>query len=76
MAQQFPAASTLKIYQRSGAVFQSNYKTPVAGMQRGIVIDNKDPKSQGRVRVQFDWQARVNEPTGWLRVMAPGCGKK
>jgi uncharacterized protein involved in type VI secretion and phage assembly len=39
---------------------------------RGKVMDNKDPKKLGRVRVQFDWGT---DPTPWLRVVWPHAGK-
>jgi len=36
------------------------------------VMDNKDPKKLGRVRVQFDWGT---DPSPWLRVIWPHAGK-
>lgn len=38
----------------------------------GKVMDNKDPKKLGRVRVKFDWGT---EPTPWLRHVWPHAGK-
>jgi type VI secretion system secreted protein VgrG len=38
----------------------------------GKVMDNKDPKKLGRVRVQFDWGT---DPSPWLRVIWPHAGK-
>lgn len=45
---------------------------PRIGSTRGQVMDNKDPKKLGRVRVQFDWGS---EPTPWVRVVWPHAGK-
>ncbi len=45
---------------------------PRIGSTRGQVMDNKDPKKLGRVRVQFDWGT---EPTPWSRVVWPHAGK-
>ncbi|MBK8492213.1 MAG: type VI secretion system tip protein VgrG [Saprospirales bacterium] len=53
---------------------------PACEMQAAEVIDNDDPKSMGRVRVQFDWQKPANGDDGktnWIRVAAPmGGGDK
>jgi uncharacterized protein involved in type VI secretion and phage assembly len=40
------------------------------------VTDNEDPMDLGRVRVQFDWQAQLNENmmTPWLRIAQPYAG--
>lgn len=51
---------------------------------RATVTDNEDPLGLGRIRVQFDWQARVGSTNGgqqlmtpWLRLSQPyaGAGK-
>ena len=47
---------------------------PSPDMQLAIVLDNDDPKKQGRVKVQFKWQCTSNDPTEWLRVMSPNAG--
>jgi type VI secretion system secreted protein VgrG len=38
------------------------------------VIDNADPKNQGRIRVKMLWQQTKNLRTPWLRVMTPDAG--
>jgi len=49
---------------------------PVAASCRAKVKDNEDPKHLGRVRVQFDWQAQLddNMMTPWLRLSQPYAG--
>lgn len=47
---------------------------PMPDMQLAIVLDNNDPKKQGRIKVQFKWQCTANDPTEWLRVMSPNAG--
>lgn len=51
-----------------------NASKPMADMQLATVLDNDDPKKQGRVKVQFKWQCTANDPTEWLRVMSPNAG--
>lgn len=51
-----------------------NATKPMADMQLATVLDNDDPKKQGRVKVQFKWQCTANDPTEWLRVMSPNAG--
>lgn len=52
---------------------------PVAPSCRAKVTDNEDPMLLGRIRVQFDWQAQLDEnmKTPWLRLSQPyaGAGK-
>lgn len=52
---------------------------PVAPSCRAKVTDNEDPMDWGRIRVQFDWQAQLDDSmmTPWLRIAQPyaGCGK-
>ncbi|OOB82863.1 type IV secretion protein Rhs [Flavobacterium columnare] len=45
--------------------------------QTARVVDNNDPMSMGRVRVQFPWQERKNQKTPWIRLIQPhsGAGK-
>ena len=47
---------------------------PKAEVQQATVIDNADPKNQGRIRVQMHWQKFKNQRTPWLRVMTPDAG--
>ncbi len=49
---------------------------PVASSCRAKVKDTEDPNHLGRVRVQFDWQAQLDESmmTPWLRVSQPYAG--
>lgn len=55
------------------------YKTdiyPIAPSCRARVTDNEDPLNWGRIRVQFDWQAQLDENmvTPWLRIAQPYAG--
>ncbi len=47
---------------------------PFADMQLATVLNNNDPKKQGRVKVQFKWTCTANDPTEWLRVLSPNAG--
>ncbi len=49
---------------------------PVATSCRAKVTDTEDPNHLGRVRVQFDWQAQLDENmmTPWLRLSQPYAG--
>lgn len=49
---------------------------PVAQSCRAKVKDNEDPNNLGRIRVQFDWQAQLddNMMTPWLRMAQPYAG--
>ncbi|MBD5311871.1 MAG: hypothetical protein HDS13_06905, partial [Bacteroides sp.] len=49
---------------------------PVATSCRAKVTDTEDPNHLGRVRVQFDWQAQLDEDmmTPWLRLSQPYAG--
>ncbi len=49
---------------------------PAARSCRARVKDNEDPNNLGRVRVQFDWQAQLDESmmTPWLRMAQPYAG--
>ena len=38
------------------------------------VVDNNDPKGQGRVKVAFLWQQQRQESTHWIRVQTPSAG--
>jgi len=49
---------------------------PIAQSCRAKVTDNEDPNNLGRVRVQFDWQAQLDDGmmTPWLRMAQPYAG--
>jgi uncharacterized protein involved in type VI secretion and phage assembly len=47
---------------------------PQAQTQQAKVIDNADPKGQGRIRVQMQWQQVKNLRSPWIRVMTPDAG--
>lgn len=49
---------------------------PSATSCRAKVMDTEDPNHLGRVRVQFDWQAQLDENmmTPWLRLSQPYAG--
>lgn len=49
---------------------------PMAQSCRAKVKDNEDPNNLGRVRVQFDWQAQLDDSmmTPWLRMAQPYAG--
>ena len=44
---------------------------------RAVVMENEDPETLGRIRVQFDWQKKQDESmmTPWLRIAQPYGGK-
>lgn len=50
---------------------------PVAPSCRAKVTENEDPNNLGRVRVQFDWQAQLDDEmmTPWLRMAQPYAGE-
>ncbi len=49
---------------------------PFAPSCRAKVKDNEDPNNLGRIRVQFDWQAQLDDDmmTPWLRMAQPYAG--
>jgi hypothetical protein len=47
--------------------------TPRASSELATVIDNADPRHQGRVKVRFLWQSQ-DEGTNWIRVQTPDAG--
>ena len=57
--------------------FQSDL-FPVMSPQRAKVMDNKDPKKLGRIRVQFLWQEEQdpNMMTPWIRIAQPYAGNE
>lgn len=47
----------------------------IAGVVPGLVSNNQDPDSLGRVKVRFAWPDGGNPvETGWARVLGPGAG--
>lgn len=51
-----------------------NFEKPQPDMQLADVIDNNDPKGQGRIKVKFKWECLTNDVTEWLRVVTPSAG--
>jgi len=51
-----------------------NYTKPNPDMQLADVVDNADPKGQGRIKVKFKWECQSNDVTEWLRVITPDAG--
>ena len=49
---------------------------PASPSCRAKVTDNEDPNNLGRIRVQFDWQAQLDDGmmTPWLRMAQPYAG--
>jgi uncharacterized protein involved in type VI secretion and phage assembly len=47
---------------------------PTAFPEPATVVDNADPRHQGRVKVRYFWQAH-DESTNWIRVQTPDAGK-
>lgn len=52
----------------------NNIVFPVALQEPAIVVDNEDPRNQGRVKVRFLWQDE-SESTNWVRVQTPDAGR-
>lgn len=51
--------------------------TPTAETCTAKVVDNEDPESLGRIRVQFDWQETYEDEdmfSPWLRMVHPYAG--
>jgi len=46
---------------------------PQAFPEPAVVVDNDDPREQGRVKVRFFWQAE-DQSTDWMRVQTPDAG--
>lgn len=51
-----------------------NYNRPAPDLQIANVVNNNDPKGQGRIKVRFKWECQSNDETEWLRVMTPDAG--
>lgn len=57
----------------TGFMPRPEFENPRPEVQVAQVTSNSDPKNQGRVQVQFDWQ-RGSDTTDWIRVMTPDAG--
>lgn len=57
----------------TGFMPRPEFQLPRSEVQVAQVISNADPKNQGRVQVQFDWQ-NGPDTTDWIRVMTPDAG--
>lgn len=57
----------------TGFIPRPEFENPKAEAQFAKVISNTDPLNQGRVKVQFDWQAG-QDTTEFIRVMSPDAG--
>lgn len=57
----------------TGFMPRPEFEMPRSEAQVAHVVSNTDPKNQGRVKVQFDWQ-RGPDTTDWVRVMTPDAG--
>ncbi|ARS42215.1 type IV secretion protein Rhs [Sphingobacteriaceae bacterium GW460-11-11-14-LB5] len=55
-------------------ILVKNFEKPQPDMQLADVIDNNDPKGQGRIKVKFKWECLTNDVTEWLRVVTPSAG--
>ncbi|MFC4142145.1 type VI secretion system Vgr family protein [Pedobacter mendelii] len=55
-------------------ILVKNFTKPSPDMQLADVVDNADPKGQGRVKVKFKWECLTNDVTEWLRVITPDAG--
>jgi len=55
-------------------ILVKNYDKPNPDMQLADVIDNADPKGNGRIKVKFKWECKTNDVTEWLRVITPDAG--
>ena len=53
------------------------FKRPYVEPQIGKIIDNKDPKGLGKVKVQLTWQKDEDKSSlPWIPVMTPSAGGK
>lgn len=57
----------------TGYIPRPEFTIPIAEPQFGKVVSNTDPKNQGRVQVQLDWQGG-KDTTEFIRVMSPDAG--
>lgn len=47
---------------------------PQANPQQAKVISNADPKNQGRIQVEYQWQEARGKTTNWIKVQTPDAG--
>jgi Uncharacterized protein conserved in bacteria len=47
---------------------------PQANPQQAKVVSNTDPKNQGRIQVEFQWQEARGKTTNFIRVQTPDSG--
>ncbi|WP_062054662.1 type VI secretion system Vgr family protein [Aquimarina longa] len=47
---------------------------PKSDTQVATVVENSDPNSMGRIRVQFPWQKPMGGMTPWIRIVTPHAG--
>ncbi|HVA75795.1 MAG TPA: VgrG-related protein [Acidimicrobiales bacterium] len=66
--------SMLALASGSGGVSDLTGNGRVPGVAIGIVTDNMDPESQGRVKVMFPWLSEAYV-SAWARTMQIGAGK-
>ena len=57
----------------TGYLPKAEFNEPKVDHQIATVINNRDPKNKGRVKVQFPWQ-NGNDNTPFIRVMSPDAG--
>ncbi|MGV0923003.1 phage baseplate assembly protein V [Empedobacter tilapiae] len=57
----------------TGFLPRPKFRMPRAEIQVAKVTSNSDPKNQGRVQIQFDWQ-KGYEKSEFIRVMTPDAG--
>ncbi len=61
------------IAEGTGFMPRPEFTVPKADPQVATVISNTDPRSQGRIRVRFQWQAGGSS-THFIRMMSPDAG--
>jgi uncharacterized protein involved in type VI secretion and phage assembly len=64
----------MSLYDLIGGVAQESRQGRIIGVVVGVVTNNQDPDSLGRVKVKFPWLSDVDE-SSWARVAAPMAGK-
>lgn len=79
---QFQDAQTVYLVPKpdKGEVFLPPYNSCVeynrVASQPAIVADASDPRYQGRVRIRYPWQSEKDDPSPWIRVVAPMATKE
>jgi uncharacterized protein involved in type VI secretion and phage assembly len=56
--------------------YSSPHAIPFCETQIAKVMDNNDPETLGRIRVQFIWQEHENTQSPWIRIVSPHAGKE